>query len=300
MQKNGSFSREKSSNLDSVAIISLCVLGCGGQTATVDPFMPPESSAEPSVGLPWPTSCWASPPVTPFRASLLSSGFNDWSWAPWGHGLLCFLVSSWGAGGTDWKGVDFGIPLDTWEEPFKQFLALSFSEELFRETAGLFWMGAVLELETGFTLMGRRSIPEATRCSIRPPKISIAPEEAEERKIRTFTGFIGIPQLKIDLKKKQKWNAAVKCRTVRCTCMCHNDSYLAKHTDPEAAGWTVRGQRSNPFPNVRLHTPLPASFWSTTLWPRRRTDTTVRNPFLQRYMKVIVAVPIGGVTSTEF
>lgn len=212
MQKNGSFSREKSSNLDSVAIISLCVLGCGGQTATVDPFMPPESSAEPSVGLHWPTSCWASPPVTPFRTSLLSSGFNDWSWAPWGHRLICFLVSSWGAG-----SVAFGIPLDKWEEPFKQFLALSFSEELFRETAGLFWMGAVLELETGFTLMGRRSIPEATRFSIRPPKISIAPGDGEERKIRTFTGFIGIPQCKNTFLKKQKWNAVVKWKTVRYT-----------------------------------------------------------------------------------
>lgn len=283
MQKNGSFRREKSSNLDSVAVISLCVLGCGGQTAMVDPFMPPESSAEPSMGLHWPTSRWASPTVTPFRTCLLSSGFNNWSWAPWGHRLIWFLVSSsWGAGGTDWKGVDFGIPLDKWEEPFKQFLALSFSEELFRETAGLFWMGAVLELETGFTLMGRRSIPEATRFSISPPKISIAPGEGEERKIRTFTGVIGIPQCKNIFFKKQKWNAAVKCKTVRCTWLQYSNSYLAKHTDPEAAGWTVRGQRSNPFPNVRLHTPLPASFWSTTLWPRRRTDTTVRNPFLQQ------------------
>lgn len=209
MQKNGSFSREKSSNLDLVAITSPCVLECGGQTATVDPFMPPESSAELSVGLHWPRSCWATPPVTPFETSLLSSGFTDWSRGPWGRGLICFSASPWGAGGTDWKGADFGIPLDKWEEPFVQLLVLSFSEELFREIAGLFWMGVVLEIETGFTLMGRRSIPEATRFSMRPPKISIAPGKREKKKLKPFTGFVGF--LKHEkIKKTTKQNAAVQ------------------------------------------------------------------------------------------
>lgn len=63
---------------------------------------------------------------------------------------------------------------------------------------------------------------------------------------------------------------------------CISDSYLAKHTDPEAAEWMVRGQRSNPFPNVRLRTPSQASFWSTRLWPLRRTDTAAQNPILKQ------------------
>lgn len=176
MQKNGSFNREKSSNLAFMVVVSLCVLRSGGHAATADPFMPPESSPELSVGLHEPASCWAS---SPHRASLLSSGLTVCSWESCVQGLPCFSASPGGVGGAVWKGADLGSPLDKWEEPFKQPLALSFSEELFTEMAGLFWVGAVLELETGFTFMGRSSIPEATRFSMRPPNISIAPRERQ-------------------------------------------------------------------------------------------------------------------------
>lgn len=67
------------------------------------------------------------------------------------------------------------MPLDKWEEPLEQLLVYSLSEELFRETAGLFWVAGAVACISDFTLIGLSSIPEATRLSMRPPRISIAP-----------------------------------------------------------------------------------------------------------------------------
>ena len=141
--------------------------------------MPPLCSAKLSgvVGLHWTESWWGSWPFTPLRTSAVSSGVADWSSGPWVHWPPRFSVSLWG-GGREGDESDVAMPLDKWEEPFKQLLVYSVSEELLRETAGLFWVGEEVAFGTGgFTLIGRRSIPEATRFSIRPPRISIAPVE---------------------------------------------------------------------------------------------------------------------------
>lgn len=181
MQKNGSLSREKSSTLVFMTVTSLGAPAC--EATVVEPFMLPLSSMELSgvVGLHWPKSLWGSWPFTPLRTSLVSSGFTDWSWSPWVHCPSGSSVSLCGGGG-DGNESDLEMPLDKWEEPFKQLFVYSFSEELLREIAGLFWVGEEVGFgtEAGFTLMGRRSSPEATRFSMRPPRISIAPVRDEE------------------------------------------------------------------------------------------------------------------------
>lgn len=68
-------------------------------------------------------------------------------------------------------------PLD--KDPFMQDFEQSFSSVLRRDTAGLFWTAEVeLETAAAFTLIGLSNIPEATKFSISPPRISNAPCQA--------------------------------------------------------------------------------------------------------------------------
>lgn len=197
MQKNGSFNREKSSTLAFVTVTSFGVLACEGNPTTLDPFMLPLRSTELSgvVGLHWPTSWWASQAFKSLKTSLVSSGFTGWSWSPLVHCPPWLSVSPRRAGGRDGMERDLEIPLDKWEEPLKHLLLYSFSEELLRETEGLFWMGEDGGFDIGFTLMGLRSIPDATRFSMRPPSISIAPAGSRDRSGPKMSPYTAFPSL---------------------------------------------------------------------------------------------------------
>lgn len=167
MQKKGFFRREKSKALGFWGDVLPDVFSCIEASATADPpfcsrgaspFMTQSFSSLPT---PFRTTWVASPLVRPFCLWPFMSGLD-----------VAHVVDG---------EESFAIPLAKGVDPFMPFLSGSFSWPL-QTPFWPFWTVRGEEGDDevdGLTLIGLNSIPDATKFSMRPPRISRAPVQGD-------------------------------------------------------------------------------------------------------------------------